>query len=146
MRNYVKCDNAELTSILKKCPNVLRLQLEETLDFKFDFFKKLGVPMHKHKDIVVRDPAILTRTIESMEENVLFLLETGWDTENIPSFVYKHPKILRYVDQNERAHKTRTLHLPTFLSFPFADTHHTPFLSPLSSLVFSLSFLSMHCA
>lgn len=95
LRNYVKCDNAELTSILKKCPNVLRLQLEETLDFKFDFFKKLGVPMHKHKDIVVRDPAILTRTIESMEENVLFLLETGWDTENIPSFVYKHPKILR---------------------------------------------------
>merc|ERR1711929_37642 len=49
-----------------------------------------------HPTILVKDPAIMNRTISSMEENALFLLELGFDAGSLQLVLVKHPSLLRY--------------------------------------------------
>jgi len=63
---------------------------------RFQFLEQLGIPKSLHPSLLVKDPAIMNRSISTMEENALFLLEIGFDPQSLQLVLVKHPSLLRY--------------------------------------------------
>ena len=76
-------DKQQLTKVFKKSPQFFRLDVTKSMEPRFTFFEQLGIPKAMHPALLVKDPAIMNRSITSMEENALFLLEIGFDPPSL---------------------------------------------------------------
>merc|ERR1739848_687727 len=63
---------------------------------RMSFLEQLGIPKAMQTSVLVKDPAIMNRSITSMEENALFLLEISFDPASLQLVLVKHPPLLRY--------------------------------------------------
>ena len=73
----------QLTRVFKKSPQLFRLDVSKSMEPRFQFLEQLGIPKGMHPSLLVKDPAIMNRSITSMEENALFLLELGFDAQSL---------------------------------------------------------------
>ncbi len=90
----------QLTRVFKKSPQLFRLDVGKSMEPRFQFLEQLGIPKALHPALLVKDPAIMNRSISSMEENALFLLELGFDAQSLQLVLVKHPSLLRYNRQS----------------------------------------------
>jgi len=89
-------DKSQLTKVFKKSPQLFRLDVMKSMEPRIQLFEQLGMPKDKHPQLIVKDPAIMYRSITEMEENALFLLEVGFDKQSLQHVLIKCPSLLRY--------------------------------------------------
>lgn len=89
-------DKSQLTKVFKKSPQLFRLDVMKSMEPRIQLFEQLGMPKDKHPQLIVKDPAIMYRSITEMEENALFLLDVGFDKQSLQHVLLKCPSLLRY--------------------------------------------------
>lgn len=87
----------DLGKVVQSAPQTFQLSIEETLQPRTAFLTdRLGISPEGLAKILVRQPSVLTYSIQFMQQRIDFLIANGMPVENVAKAVVSHPQVLHY--------------------------------------------------